>query len=84
MNRSFILSRRGLALPGFCLFLLSLLSVQAQTPVLEQIRDTGPRSTQFNIVIFSEGYTSAELTTKFPGDASALLSSGGPFASGLQ
>jgi len=45
----------------------------AQTPVLKQIRNVGPQTNRFNIVILSEGYTSAELTTKFPGDAQVLL-----------
>src|SRR3954471_17681422 len=44
-----------------------------QTPVLKQIRNVGPQTKRFNIVILSEGYTTAELTTKFPSDAQALL-----------
>jgi hypothetical protein len=43
----------------------------AQT--LRQILNNGPRLNRFNIVIFSEGYTSAELTSKFPADARRLL-----------
>lgn len=38
-----------------------------------QIRDSGPRSNRINVVILSEGDTSAELTTKFPADAQRIM-----------
>jgi hypothetical protein len=45
----------------------------ASGQVLTQIRDSGPRANRINIVILSEGYTSAELTSKFPADAQAAM-----------
>jgi hypothetical protein len=52
-------------------FLLSAGFASGQ--VLTQIRNAGPRANRINIVIFSEGYTSAELTSKFPVDAQAAM-----------
>ncbi|HEX8078199.1 MAG TPA: M64 family metallopeptidase, partial [Chthoniobacterales bacterium] len=46
-------------------------ALHAQT--VAQIRESGPRSNRINVVILSEGYTSAELTTKFPADAQRIM-----------
>jgi uncharacterized protein (DUF2141 family) len=53
------------------LLLLGVVSASAQT--VTQIRNVGPRSNRLNLVVFSEGYTSAELATKFPSDAQAQI-----------
>ena len=42
---------------------------QSLIPVYE----TGPRSERINFVVLSEGYTSPELTTKFPADATEAI-----------
>jgi hypothetical protein len=57
----------GKPFPALLALLLS--SGFASGQVFTQIRNTGPRGNRINIVILSEGYTSAELTSKFPGDA---------------
>ncbi|HEX8280667.1 MAG TPA: M64 family metallopeptidase, partial [Chthoniobacterales bacterium] len=54
-----------------CAALFSSSLLQAQ--VVTQIRDTGPRENRVNVVIVSEGYTAAELTTKFPAEAQRLM-----------
>jgi predicted methyltransferase MtxX (methanogen marker protein 4) len=61
----------GALVLGFAAFLLG--SQFASGQVLNQIRNAGARANRINIVIFSEGYTSAELSSKFPADAQAAM-----------
>ena len=54
-----------------CLVIAASSGASAQT--IRQILNNGPRANRFNIVILSEGYTSAELSTKFQADAQRIL-----------
>jgi hypothetical protein len=77
MNRSMSLRQARCAIAALVLLLCSAVSLTAQT--VTAIQESGPRDNRLNIVFVSEGYTAAELPTKFATDAVQMME--GLFAS---
>ena len=65
-------SHRG-ALAIAVLLALLCIAAGASAQTLTQLRDSGPRGNRINLVLLSEGYTTGELSTKFPADAQRVL-----------